>query len=98
MVISATIFGHSIRALTDSITTSVPSLAILSLGLSKVKDYAILEQGEEQKSLSKGKTVEIPIVTNNHNVKIDLIVTPFLHNVDMMSVFHLLQVLHPLID
>ena len=44
----------------------------LSLGLSKVRNYAILEQGEEQKFLSKGKTVEISIVTKDLTVKIDL--------------------------
>ena len=98
MVNSATIFGHSIRALTDSSATSVSSSAVLSLGLSKVRNHAILEWKEEQKFLSKGKTVEIPIVTKDLSVKIDLRVTPFLHDVDMMSGIHLLQALNPLID
>ena len=64
----------------------------------KSETKSFLERRKEQKFLSKGRTVEIPIITKDLTVKIDLIITPFLHGVNMMSGFNLLQVLNPLID
>ena len=77
MVVPARIFGHTMRALIDSgATRAFLSInAVQPLGLSLVKDTTFLELGDGQKILSRGKVVDIPIVTAGLTTKMDLTVT-----------------------
>ena len=80
MVVPARIFGHTMRALIDSGATRgfLSVNAIQPLGLSLVKDTTFLELGDGQKTLSRGKVIDIPIVTAGLTIKMDLTVNSLL--------------------
>ena len=67
MVVTALIYGHPRWVLIDSDATKcfVSLAAILPLGLQIIKYYILLELGDGQKILSKGKVFNVPVVTTN---------------------------------
>ena len=71
---------------------------IISVGIAYNKNCTISEVGDGQIILSKGKAVEIPIVTSNITVKMDIAVMPFLQDVDLILGICRLQFANPLIE
>lgn len=100
MVVTIKIFGHFLQALIDSSATRCffSSSVVVPLGLSLTKDYTFLELGDGQKVLSKCKVVDIPIVTIDIIVRLDLTITSLFHNVDVILGINWLQVVNSLID
>ena len=100
MVVTASVYGHPVRALIDSGATRcfVSSSALLPLGLQTVKDYTFLELGDGQKILSKGRADSVPVVTADVTVRMDLTITSLLHDVDLILGINWLQAVNPLID
>lgn len=98
--VQARIFGHPIRALIDSgaIRCSIYTSAVVPLGLSTVIDYTFLGLGDGQKVLSKGKTLDIPILTAGVTKRMDLIITSLLHEVDVILGINWLQAVNHFID
>ena len=72
--------------------------AIKPLGLSIVKEQTFLELGDGQKILSRGKVLDIPVVTAGLTTKMDFTVTSLLHDVDLILGINWLQLVNPLID
>ena len=69
-----------------------------SLGFITITDYNFLELGDGRKILSKGKVVNVPIVTADFTVKIELMVASLLHDVDLILGMNWLLAVNPLID
>ena len=57
-----------------------------------------MELGDEQKILSKGKAVDVPIVAADIRVRRDATVTYLLYDVDLVLGVEWLPVVNPLID
>lgn len=55
---------------------------VLPLGLKSTSEDTLLEVRNEDHILSRGKVNDVLVVTVRLNVKLDLIVTNLLHNVD----------------
>ena len=100
MVVNAQIYGHPVRALIDSGATRcfISLSTVIPLGLNTIKDCTFLELGDGHKILSKGKVVNAPIVTADLTVKMDLVVTSILHDVELIMDINCLQAVNPLID
>ena len=100
LVVTARIYGHTLRALIDSGATRcfLSASVVKPLGLTTVKDYTFLELGDGQKILSKGKVLDIPIITAGVVSKMDLTITSLLHEVDLILGVSWLQAINPLID
>ena len=86
MVVVASIYGRKVRALIDSGTTRcfVPPACVTACGLKGTPRDIFLELGNGKKYLSKGYVSDVPVVTANLSVKIGLIVTALLHDVDLV--------------
>lgn len=80
------ICSHKIRAFIDSRATQcfIVSRVVLPLGLKNTSKDTCLELGNGDLVLSKGKANDVPAVTASLSVKLDLIVTKLLHNVDIV--------------
>ena len=100
LIVPVRVYGHCIRALIDSGATRcfVSAPAVKPLGLSTVHENTFLELGDGQKILSRGKVLNVPIVTAGLTVKMDLTVTSLLHEVDLILGINWLQLVNPLID
>ena len=100
LVVSARIFGHKVRALIDSGATRcfISSGAVLPLGLKSTSEDTLLELGNGDRILSRGKVNDVPVVTAGLSVKLDLTVTKLLHNVDVVLGINWLQTVNPIID
>ena len=100
LVVSARIFGHKVHALIDSGATRcfISSGAVLPLGLKSTSEDTLLELGNGDRILSRGKVNDVPVVTAGLSVKLDLTVTKLLHNVDMVLGINWLQTVNPIID
>ena len=70
----------------------------MPLGLTIVKNYTFLELGDGREILSKGKGIDVPIVTTYLTVKMDLKVTSLLHAIDLILGTNWLQAINPLIE
>lgn len=99
-VVNATIFGHTVRTLIDSGATRsfISSEAVLPLGLKCTSQDTMLELGNGMKVLSRGKILDVPVVTAGLSMKLDLTVTKLLHNVDVVLGINWLQTVNPIID
>ena len=93
LVVSARIFGHTVHALVDSGATRcfISSGAVLPLGLKSTSEDTLLELGNGDRILSRGKVNDVPVVTAGLSVKLDLTVTKLLHNVDLVLGINWLQ-------
>ena len=71
LVVSARIFGHKVRALIDSGATRcfISSGAVLPLGLRSTSEDTLLELGNGDRILSRGKVNDVPVVTAGLSVK-----------------------------
>ena len=61
-------------------------------------DHTFLELGIGKKILCKGKSINLPIVTADLTLRLDLTITSLLHDVDLILGINWLQAVHPLID
>ena len=100
LVVSARIFGHKVRALIDSGATRcfIASGALLPLGLKSTSEDTLLELGNGDCILSRGKVNDVPVVTAGLSVKLDLTVTKLLHSVNLVLGINWLQTVNPIID
>ena len=100
LVVQARIYGHKVRALVDSGATRslILSGAVLPLGLKSTSKNTLLELGNGHRILSWGKVNDVPVVIGSLSVKLDLIVTKLLHNVDVVLGMNWLCTVNPIID
>ena len=100
LVVTARIFGHKVRALIDSGATRcfISSGAVLPLGLKSTSEDTLLELGNGDRILSRGKVNDMPVVTAGLSVKLDLTVTKLLHSIDLVLGINWLQTVNPIID
>ena len=70
---------------------------MLPLGLTSTSEDTLLELGNGDRILSRGKVNDVPIVTAGLSVKLDLTVTKLLHNVDLVLGINWLQTVNPII-
>lgn len=48
------------------------------------KNYTLLELGDGQQVLSKGKVADVPIVTADITIRMEITITLLLHDVDII--------------
>ena len=85
LVVFARIYGKTVRTLIDSGATRcfVTPTCVATVGLKGMPCGIFLELGNGEKYLSRGYVPDVPVVTTGLTVKIGLIVTNLLHEVDM---------------
>ena len=86
LVVAARINGHPVRALIDSGATRcfITPACVAAVGLMGKPQDTFLELGNGQKFLSRGFVAEAPVVTAGLTVRVGLIVTSLLHEVDLV--------------
>ena len=86
MVVSATIYGKTIKALIDSGATRwfVTPSCITAIGLKGVPRDIFLELGNGEKILSMGSIPEAPMVIVGLTVRVGLTITNLLHKLDLV--------------
>ena len=86
LVVSARIYDHQIGDLIDSGATRSFFLsgAVLPLGLKSTSEDTLLELGNGDRILFRGKVSDVPVVTASLSVKLDLTVTKLLHSDDVV--------------
>ena len=99
MVVPARIFGQEIRALIDSGATRcfISPASVIKCGLNVESHNTFLELGDGKKVLSRGRAVDVPVVTSSYSMKINLTVSSLLHGVDVVLGMTWLKVVDPLI-
>ena len=95
----ARIFGHEIRALIDSGATCnfIPPAGVTQCGLTVESHNTFLELGDGKKVLSRGRAVDVPVVTSGYMMKTNLTVISSLYGVDVVLGMTWLKVADPLI-
>ena len=86
LVVPARIFGQEIRALIDSGATRcfISPAGVTKCGLNVEAHNTFLELGDGKKVLSRGRAIDVPIVTASYSAKTDLTVSNLLHGVDVV--------------
>ena len=86
LVVPARIFGHEIRALIDSGATRnfISPAGVTKCGLNVESHNTSLELGDGTKVLSRGRAIDVLIVTAGYSQKTDLTVCSLLHDVDLV--------------
>ena len=86
LVVMVQIFGHKIRALIDSGATQnfISPAGVTKCGLKMESHNTFLELGDGTKVLSRGRVVNVPIVTASYLQKTDLTVYSLLHEVGLV--------------
>jgi len=86
LVVPVRIFGREIRALIDSGATRcfISPASVTKCGLSIESHNTFLELGDGKKVLSRGRAVDVPVVTAGFAAKLNLTVTSLLHGVDVV--------------
>ena len=86
LIVPARIFSHEVRALVDSgATQNFISLAgVTKCGLTIESHNTFLELGDGKKVLSRGRAVDVPVVTSGYMMKTNLTVSNLLHGVDIV--------------
>ena len=99
MVVPARIFGREIRALIDSGATRnfISPAGVTQCGLTVESHNTFLELGDGKKVLSRGRAVDVPVVTSGYEMKTNLTVCSLLHGVDLVLGMTWLKVADPLI-
>ena len=99
MVVPARIFGREIRALIDSGATRnfISPAGVTQWGLTVEAHNTFLELGDGKKVLSRGRAVDVPVVTSGYEMKTNLTVSNLLHGVDIVLGMTWLKVADPLI-
>ena len=99
LVVPARIFGHEVRALIDSGATRnfISPAGVMKCGLTIESHNTFLELGDGKKVLSRGRAVDVPVVTSGYTMKTNLTVSNLLHGVDLVLGMTWLKVADPLI-
>ena len=99
LVVPAQIFGREVRALIDSGATRnfISPVGVTQCGLTVESHNTFLELGDGKKVLSRGRAVDIPVVTFGYKMRTNLTVTNLLHGVDLVLGMAWLKVTDPLI-
>ena len=99
-VVAARIYGHKVRALIDSGATRcfILSGVVLLLGLKCTSEETLLQLGNGNHILSRGKVNNVLVVTASLSGKLDLTVTKLLHSVDVVLGMNWLCTVNPIID
>ena len=99
LVVPARIFGHEIRALIDSGATRnfISPAGVTQCGLTVESHNTFLELGDGKKVLSRGRAVDVPVVTSGYTMRTNLTVSNLLHGVDVVLGMTWLKVADPLI-
>ena len=86
LVVPARIFGHEVRALIDSGATRnfISPAGVTKCGLTIESHNTFLELGDGKKVLSRGRAVDVPVVTSGYTMKTNLTVSNLLHGVDVV--------------
>ena len=86
LIVPARIFGHEIRALIDSGATRnfISPAGVTKCGLRVESHNTFLELGDGKKVLSRGRAVDVPVVTSSYRMKTNLTVSNLLHGVDVV--------------
>ena len=99
MVVPARIFGQEVRALIDSGATRcfISLASVTQCGLSVESHHTFLELGDGKQVLSRGRAIDVPVVTSGYTVKMNLIVSRLLHGMDVMLGMTWLKAADPII-
>ena len=99
LVVPARIFGHEVRALIDNGATRnfISPAGVTKCGLTIESHNTFLELGDGKKVLSRGRAVDVPVITSGFTMKTNLIVSNLLHGVDVVLGMTWLKVADPLI-
>ena len=99
LVVPARIFGREVRALIDSGATRnfISPAGVTQCGLTVESHHTFLELGDGKKVLSRGRAVNVSVVTSGFEMKTNLTVTNLLHGVDLVFGMAWLKVADPLI-
>ena len=86
LVVPARIFGHEVRALIDSsaMRNFISPARVTNCGLTIESHNTFLELGNGKKVLSRGRAVNVPVVTSGFTMKTNLTVNNHLHGVDVV--------------
>ena len=86
LVVKARIFGHKIRELIDNgaMRNFISPAAVTKCGFKVESHNTFLELGDGMRVLSKGLSVDVPIVTTGYSQKTELTVCSLLHDVDLV--------------
>ena len=86
LIVPARIFGREVRALIDSGATRnfISPAGMAKCGLSIESHNTFLELGDGKKVLSRGRAVDVPVVTSGYTMRINLTVSNLLHGVDVV--------------
>ena len=86
MIVPARIFGQELRALIDSGASRnfISPAGVTQCGLTVEAHNTFLELGDGKKVLSRGRAVDVPVVTSGYEMKTNLTVSNLLHGVDIV--------------
>ena len=99
LVVPARIFCHEICPLIDSGATRnfISPAGVTQCGLTVESHNTFLELGDGKKVLSRGRAVDVPVVTSGCTMKTNLTVSNLLHGVDIVLGMTWLKEADPLI-
>ena len=99
LIVPARIFGREIRALINNGATRnfISPAGVTQCGLTVESHNTFLELGDGKKVLSRGRAVNVPVVTSGFTMRTNLTVTNLLHGVDLVLGMAWLKVADPLI-
>ena len=100
LVVPARIFGHEICALIDNGETRnfISPAGVTQCGLTVESHNTFLELGDGKKVLSRGRAVDVPVVTFGYMMRTNLTVSNLLHGVDIVLGMTWLKMADPLLD
>ena len=86
LIVPAWIFGHEVHALIDSGATRnfISPAGVTKCGLTLESHNTFLELVDGKKVLSRGRAIDVPIVTSGYTMKTNLIVCNLLLDVDVL--------------
>ena len=99
LVVPARIFGHEVCALIDSGATRnfISPAGVTQRRLTIESHNTFLELGDGKKVLSRGRAIDVPVVTSRYMMKTNLTISNLLHGVDVVLGMTWLKVADPLI-
>ena len=86
LIVPARIFGHEVRGLIDSGATRnfISPAGVRKCGLTIESHNTFLELGDGKKVLSRGRAIDVPVVTSGYTIKTNLTVCNLLLDVDVV--------------
>ena len=100
LIVSVRIYGKVFRALVDSGASRcfVSPEVVQTAQLQWEPHDTFLELGNGEEILSRGRVINVPVVTGNNCTRYNLTVTSLLHQVDLVLGVSWLKQVNPLID